>query len=302
MVEYAPERSVTLRALDDDRMTVAYAKAYAMPATSVAALSARYRRISAALQRSDWPVSAPTSLGSVADPRVLLLEPMPGRRWGDSPNADLVQTLRRLGAAIATLHDSTDAQAVGGIRDSADAHGWLPRFARLDVARVVHSAQLVAVARPDVAPHALRLAHLLSGGPVDAGPPVLLHGDCHPKNILLDGDQVALLDLDQSGLGPAAADLGSLLARLRHGAVLGEHSEGGGDGAGETGELASAFLTGYAEVRSLPSAGCLRWHTAAALVAERTLRAVNRVHLPALERLGDLLDAAERSLRTGGTP
>jgi Ser/Thr protein kinase RdoA (MazF antagonist) len=101
---------------------------------------------------------------------------------------------------------------------------------------------------------------------------------------------VCLIDLDQSGLGDAAADLGSLLARLRHGEAVGELT------SGEADAMVDAALGGYAAVRPLPSAPSLRWHTAAAIVAERMMRAVNRVHLPALANLGALADAAEAAL------
>ena len=38
----------------------------------------------------------------------------------------------------------------------------------------------------------------------------------------------------------------------------------------------------------------LRWHTVAAMVAERAVRAVNRVNGPALDRLDELLALAEQ--------
>jgi len=79
---------------------------------------------------------------------------------------------------------------------------------------------------------------------------------------------VALIDLDQAGIGPAAADVGSLLARLVSTRVV--------DGT-DTGDLSAAFLDGYAEVRPIPEAQALVWHTSAAMLAEVAMRAVNRV-------------------------
>jgi Ser/Thr protein kinase RdoA (MazF antagonist) len=178
------------------------------------------------------------------------------------------------------------------------------------VARVAHSADLVARARPDLAGPVRRLAGHLHDGPPVGEEAVLLHGDCHPKNALFAGDatraapggertdphlSLALIDLDQAGTGPAAADIGSLLARLRRDEVTGAH-----DAAG-TEALSAAFLDGYAAVRALPGDASLRWHTAAALVAEQAMRAVNRVNRPALTRLDRLLGAAERTLEQGVT-
>ncbi len=104
----------------------------------------------------------------------------------------------------------------------------------------------------------------------------------------LAGDSIALIDLDQAGAGVAAADVGSLIARLI--------------ADGDTGTMRSAFLSGYQAVRPLPPAGSLRWHTAAALVAERGVRAVNRVHLPTLDRLPELLKTADDVLLNGVGP
>ena len=153
---------------------------------------------------------------------------------------------------------------------------------------MLHSAHLVAVGRPDVAAAVARLADRLAYGPPPGGPQVALHGDCHPRNALLAGDSIALIDLDQAGAGVAAADVGSLIARLI--------------ADGDTGTMRSAFLSGYQAVRPLPPAGSLRWHTAAALVAERGVRAVNRVHLPTLDRLPELLKTADDVLLNGVGP
>ena len=63
--------------------------------------------------------------------------------------------------------------------------------------------------------------------------------------------------------------------------------------------MRSAFLSGYRTLRQLPPEHSLRWHTAAALVAERAVRAVNRVHLPTLDRLPELLNTADDVLLNG---
>ena len=60
--------------------------------------------------------------------------------------------------------------------------------------------------------------------------------------------------------------------------------------------LGAAFLDGYSTVRPLPSGAELRWYTAAALVAERAIRAVNRVNRPVLAVLPELLDMADAVL------
>ena len=278
LVEYSPERAATFRALDPTGTAVGYAKAYAPGTVDVVERSERYARIAAVLAAGGGAggFAAPVPLGRSEARTVLVLQPMPGVEWGQLTGPALAAAMGRLGSAIATLH------AAGAAADG------LPRFGRLDVRRVVHSAHLVAVGRPDVSAAAIRLADRLADGPPPGGPQVALHGDCHPKNALLAGESIALIDLDQAGVGPAAADVGSLVARL--------HADG------DTGEMRSAFLSGYRAVRALPPDGSLRWHTAAALVAERGVRAVNRVHLPTLDRLPELLGTADDVLLNGVGP
>jgi aminoglycoside phosphotransferase (APT) family kinase protein len=272
LVEYSPERAATFRAVDAAGTAVGFAKAYAPGTVDVAERAERYARIAGVL--TGPAMSSPLPLGCSPGRGVLVMQPMPGVQWGELDGAELAGAVRRLGVAIATLHDSGERATAG-----------LPRFGRLDVRRVVHSAHLVALARPDVSRAALRLADRLADGPPPGGAAVALHGDCHPKNALVAGDAIALIDLDQAGTGPAAADIGSLLGRL--------HQDG------DTGALRAAFLSGYRTVRALPPERSLRWHTAAALVAERAVRAVNRVHLPTLDRLGDLLGTADDVLLNG---
>jgi aminoglycoside phosphotransferase (APT) family kinase protein len=276
LVEYSPERAATFRALDATGRPVGYAKAYAPGTVDVAERAGRYERIAGVLAAGG--IGAPLPLGTSAARTVLLMRAVPGVQWGELTGPALVGAVRRLGVAIGTLHESGPELAAG-----------LPRFGRLDPRRVVHSAHLVAVARPDVAGPALRLADRLADGPPPGGPVVALHGDCHPKNALADGATIALIDLDQAGSGPAAADIGSLLARL--------HQDP--DASTDPGTLRAAFLSGYRTVRALPAERSLRWHTAAALVAERAVRAVNRVHLPTLDRLPELLATADDVLLNG---
>ena len=104
---------------------------------------------------------------------------------------------------------------------------------------------------------------------------------------------MSLIDLDQMGAGEPAADLGSLLARLRYAAVVGELTPA------EAADLETRFLGGYADRRPLPSATDLAWHTAAALLVERALRAVNRLNHAALAHLSELLGVADDTLDNG---
>jgi Ser/Thr protein kinase RdoA (MazF antagonist) len=112
----------------------------------------------------------------------------------------------------------------------------------------------------------------------------------HLKNGLLQGRRVALIDLDQVGLGPAAADLGSALAGLRYHAIVTDEAARGQ-------RSQRALLDGYAALRELPDPAALCWHVAAALLSERALRAVNRIRPGGLAALGAVLADGRAALR-----
>ena len=283
VAELAPERSLTVRADDAAGRVVAYVKLYAPGTVDVGRFAARYDAARAALQPLPT-VSVPRVIGSTDT--AIAITPVPGVPWTGLGRAHALAMLGALGEAIARFH-------------TIEQGGLAGRFARLQVPRVVHSAELVALARPELAPALLEIADVLSGGPPADDEHVLLHGDCHPRNSLIDGDRLGLIDLDQAGVGSPACDIASLIARVRHGVVLGQAT------AGHAAALEHAFLDGYARHRSLPSEESIRWHVVAAYVAERAIRAVNRVNLPALAGLDGLvtiaLDAA-RALPTRRPP
>lgn len=284
LVGLAPERSAVFRASNQAGRTIAYAKVYAPGTARVGELAALYDGVAAHLAAAPGNLAAPTCLGLSAERNLLLLAAMPGQSWVGQEPAEVRATLRRLGACIAVLHGAPPPPGAG-----------LSHFGRLDAARVAHAAALVAQARPDVAELALGLAARLAATRPAPEPDVLLHGDCHPGNLLSTPGGVTLIDLDQAGLGSAALDIASLLGRLRQGELTGEFD------AATTRALGEAFCAGYASVRPLPSRASLAWHLAAALLVERALRAVNRVHRPMLARLANLLDGAT-TLTEGDLP
>lgn len=274
LVAYAPEKSATARCLDSAGSTLGYVKAYAHPdARRHAGVlgSVGSRRFAAGGLR------VPRVLAVSAERRMLWLEPVDGRPLAVLRGVELASAMTSLGAALGLLH-----------RLPAED---LPAFARFDPARIAHAAVVVALARPDLAEPARRLAiSLAASRPPPQSTPVHLHGDAHPRNVLVDDGRLALIDLDQAGAGEPAADLGGVLARLRHDRHLGRLDEG------TAADLAGHLLEGYADTGPLPAGRTLRWHTAAALLTERVLRAVNRVILPALPGIGPLIDEAAELL------
>ncbi len=276
LVAYAPEKSATARCLGANGETLAYAKIYA--GDEGARAYEIYDALWHGLPTGDPHLGIPRLLGYLPAQRMLLLEPIAGRRIADLHGAQLQDALKRLGAALARLHSLPLPPA--------------PRFERFDLERLRQAALLIGQSRADAARPAAELADELCARwqPSPEGL-VCLHGDIHPKNGILVHDRMTLIDLDQAGAGPAAADLGGLLAGLRYSCRIGLCSR-----AAER-ALAGAFLAGYAAVRALPPPTELRWHAAAALLAERALRAVNRVRAEGLLHLDEILGDARALLK-----
>jgi Ser/Thr protein kinase RdoA (MazF antagonist) len=238
LVAYAPERSATFACLDARGRAIAYAKT------------------------SDAERRGLEHAAALDVPRILATEPVLRIEAIEGERLDRVHDLRALGAALARLH------ALAPPRE---------RFARLDLDRLATAAGVVARARPDAALAAERLLMRLIAQREDArGPVVCLHGDANLRNAIRRPDgRVALIDLEHLASGPAAADLGHVLALQL--------------AAGRPGR---DLLAGYATVAPPPDPDALRWYAAACVLARVALPAVSRVRPRTLGRLRDLLDTA----------
>jgi Ser/Thr protein kinase RdoA (MazF antagonist) len=233
-----------------------------------------YRALGRAISPSDPLLRVPRALGHSDVYRTLVIEAIAGRRLADQEEAEIPGGLRALGSALATLHD------VGGPVG--------PRFDRFESVNLHAAVDTLRRMRPDAASHAEALADALviAGQPRDAC--VCLHGDLHPKNAIQVDGRLALIDFEDLAFGPAAADLGSLLAGLAYLRAARRLS------ADDHDQLAQAFISGYATVRQLPDTASIRWHTAAAILVERAVRAITRIRPLGLAHLVTLLTDARR--------
>jgi Ser/Thr protein kinase RdoA (MazF antagonist) len=276
VVAYAPEKAATAQCLDDHGEVLAYAKVYVDDHSRTCMDT--YAAVRQGLREETAEVQLPRVIFQSDQHHILILQALCGRQIAALEGRELGNAFERLGRALAWLH---------GI--PAPSH--LTEFPRFQNAYMQAAASKIAMMRPELAQLASELAEQLCSQKKEMREPsVCLHGDVHPKNGILLEDGLALIDLDQASLGPRAADIGSFLAALcyeRHTGRLSEADER---------ELANAFLAGYQSIAALPEPESLRWHMAAALLAERSLRAVSRVRLPGLACLSELLLDSHRIL------
>ena len=261
VVAYTPEKSAVLACVDAARRPVAFAKVFA-DEIALTRTCALHRAIAAALAPVPDATIVPI-LAEVPARRTAFFAPARGRRIADLSHDELTPALRRVGRALARIHQSTIPRRVGA-------------FERTTFRALHDAALLVGMVRPALKHAALLLAADLAGSRPSSDDCVLLHGDFHLKNAFVDDTRVSIIDFDQAANGAPAADIGSLLAALR----------------GRSDALARAFLDGYASIRPLPSSASLAWHTAAALLTERAARAITRMRMDTLEELGNVIEGA----------
>jgi aminoglycoside phosphotransferase (APT) family kinase protein len=273
IVAHAPEKSVTAQCLDDNEQIVAYAKIYA--GDEGRQIFETYAHVAEALQ-TQHDVQIPRAITYFGQHHLLLLEPVAGVSLSAVPFAKRENAFFRLGKALRRLH---------GVNPSLPAQ----RSTRLTPEAITQATDTISQARPDVADLVQRLSTKLIAQYED-GNHVFLHGDVHPKNILLNDAQLFLLDLDQAATGPAEVDLGSVIAGLYCDACTGSRTWR------EASLSECALLSGYGALRSTHA---LRWHIAAALLQERALRSVTRIRAATLQKLPDLLLTAEAVLHGG---
>jgi Ser/Thr protein kinase RdoA (MazF antagonist) len=268
IVAYAPEKNATVRCLDAAGRTVAFAKTYSGDEGERTARV--HDKLLHELGADDDHLRVPQALAYSSERRTLIVEAVEGRPLRTP------ESYRRLGRALARLHDLPPPDAM--------------RFRRVEPDKLAAAAGLIGLVREDVAEAARELADELCSRLDRQAEAVSLHGDVNFRNALLENGRIVLIDLDQAAAGPAAAELGSVLASLRYAGIVGLIRPE------LVPELCAALLAGYAELRRPPKDNQLRAHTAAALLAERCLRVVTRVRPEGLRRLPFLLAEAREAL------
>src|SRR6185436_6022786 len=150
-----------------------------------------------AVRSGSWRIARP--LFYDAGRKLLWQEALRGRSfWTLYPNLDVAATFRRMAAAAAAFHAIPFAPAGRELSELPESRpDLIDRW-------------------PDLgARHARLLERLLTArGTLSPAEPASLHGDFHPEQFLIDGDQIALTDFDTACWGDAAHDAGRFASHV----------------------------------------------------------------------------------------
>ena len=125
--------------------------------------------------------------------KILVTQYLPGSLVLGSPYADAPATYRQAGALLALLHGQDGVRDDGWeARENARSLAWLDGEHRIDRATVE------------------RLRGAIARWPQPSAYLVPTHGDWQPRNWLVHGDLLSVIDFGRAALRPAATDLGRL--------------------------------------------------------------------------------------------
>lgn len=260
---YKPERRYVGRYLPSEGRAAVLkfygAEGYPVAATACRALESRER------------LRLAKKCGGSKRHRVLAFEWLPGRTLREvlASSAPPLDAVTAAGAAVAELHAQDGAKLP-------------PRRRETELAELCGLADTLGFLCPALAGRANSLTRRVAAGLAGPhSPRSAIHGDLYDKQILLDGDRVAIVDLDRAALGDPRSDLGLFIAHLERDGLLGRLSPA-------TIEVASgSLLEGYQQVTGTRVTGL------GAFVADGLLRLA---HHPFRSHLPEWQDATERIL------
>jgi Phosphotransferase enzyme family len=182
----------------------------------------------------------------------------------------------RLATALRAFHALPVPEGLKCLDQPSVCRTVLGRIERTLPAMPEHARRLSAIS--------CRLNSLCLGDP----PLRLSHGDLHPANLLWDGKDFALIDLDTCALAPAALDQGSLVAAIAAKAIQ------AGWKTAHVGVLIDAFAAAFS--KNSGEAAQFEWFLTASLIGERLYRSATRLKSSASGARLALLELAEARL------
>lgn len=195
-------------------------------------------------------LEVPKRLGSSDRHQMIAYEWLPGQVLGNLLDLGHCQgaVLRRVGRALGELHEH--------------AGRGLARSTAIEVAGQCQDAlESVVWTLPDLAASANRIngtLRRLFGHEQFSLVPV--HGDFYAEQVLINGERVSIIDLDNVVLGNPASDIGLFIAHLEVAALRGTMP------VEQIDHIREALCTGYGMVRPVPEGWSIDLHTASGLV------------------------------------
>jgi aminoglycoside phosphotransferase (APT) family kinase protein len=226
--------------------------------------------------------------GRLHTPRSIAWQPVEGLHWQqgvpgvalmDHPQRHTPHVAARIGTAMAAMH-TTEVPCERPL-DASDLHERLREV--LDVLWFLDGNTLAQAER--LAARLERLIPLIA-----SQPQATLHGDAHPRNFLIDGSDLWMIDLDSVRRGPAVMDVASWMADALFRDTI-------DDAEGRSRLLNQAFLDSYTRQVPWPvDPLALNAALAHELLCQRAYRCAANLKAGRLAHVPALLDMAENLL------
>jgi aminoglycoside phosphotransferase len=226
------------------------------------------------------PIRFPRALAFDEKMGVVFIEEMPGKNLNEAlAEIDPARVMPAVGDMLASLHL---------------AHKRVPKKVTIknETAEVREIASIIVAAFPHLRPRLKELFRKFKSGRWDdEAPAVLLHGTYRLNHIFINGDELALLDLDSLRVGHPAYDLANFLSSLYYLEAQERLSPSWRR------EIARHFLEGYAAKApwAIPPAAVL-WFLSGLLINKQAGKYVTHFHQDREEKVNRMLELAEAAL------
>jgi aminoglycoside phosphotransferase (APT) family kinase protein len=189
-------------------------KLYAQPEQA----SAVARKLSLLASGASDTLSFPSLLAQPGESALLLMPRLPGNNLGD-----LLEQTPDLGAATRSVHRA--AAALRAFHNVA-LEGPPSRTLGTELSTLAARIKPLHSVAPELVTPLERLLARIAALVSDVAPhhACAVHGEYKPNQLLIDGDRIAIVDIDRACNGDPAVDVGNFMAVLRKEALVNGHA------------------------------------------------------------------------------